>query len=338
MMNRFLAGSAALVTAAFMVACGGGGGGGTAATPTTTGTVASVITPAKGVIYGGTVTAYSVNGTVLASGETGSLTSAQPGKATLNIPTSATGAILIKVSGNANTTYFDESTGRNVGGAQISLATAAASVNSVATVGVTPFTTMAAKLSGIDPVALGTPAYVAPAAVNAATLAEGASRTLLALGLPANINLFAVPTPPSLANPTPAGDILASLLVTIAKSSGLNANDTFAALINAVPVSAVNASGAITPVAITNTAAFTSANTAVAAAATSLGISVSVPNLSPSAATVTAITAATANAITSGTVVVPPTITVPPVTTPVTTPPAASGSGSGTGSGSSTPG
>jgi len=335
MMNRFLAGSAVLLSAAFMVACGGGGGGGggTAATPTTTGTVASVITPAKGIIYGGIVTAYSADGKVLASGETGSLTSAQPGKATLNIPTSATGAILIKVSGNANTTYFDESTGRNVSGAELSLATAAASINSVATVGVTPFTTMAAKLSGINTVALGTTSYVPPAAINAATIAEGASRTLLTLGLPANINLFAVPTPPSLANPTPAGDILASLLVTIAKSSGLNANSTFAALIDSVPVSAVTSSGAISPVAITNTAAFTSANTAVAAAATSLGITVSVPNLSPSAASVTAVTTAVSNAIAGGTVVVPPTITVPPVTTPVDTPPPA-GTGTASGSGS----
>jgi hypothetical protein len=210
---------------------------------------------------------------------------------------------LIKVTGNANTTYFDESSGRNVDGAAISLATAAPSVSAVAAVGVTPFTTMAAKMSGIDTAALGTSSFVAPAAVSSATLAEGASRTLLALGLPAGINIYAVPTPPSAANPVPTNDIVGAMLARISMASGQDANTYFQTLINATPVSAVSSSGAVTPAAITNNAIFTGTNASVSAAGTFLGIAVTTPNLAPTAATVTATITSTATAITSGTTI-----------------------------------
>lgn len=298
MRNRILAGAALALMTTLMVGCGGGGG---SSTPAATATVSSVVVPAKGIIYGGTVTAYSADGKVVATGTTGTLTSANPGQVTLQIPSSVTGAILYKVTGDANTTYFDEASGRNVNGAAISLATAAPSVTAAATVGVTPFTTMAAKLSGIDTAALGTSAFVAPAAVSAATLNEGASRTLLALGLPANINLFSVPTPPSASNPVPT-EITGAMLAKIATSSGLDSNTFFQTLISATPVSTVSASGTVAASQIANTAVFTATNTSIAAAGTFLGIPVSAPNLSPTATQVQTTTTSTATAVSTGTV------------------------------------
>jgi len=304
-MKKGLSSAAALaLMASFLVGCGGGGGGGAPAASSSAGgaTVTSVIVPAKGIIYGGTVTAYSTDGKVVATGTTGTLTSANPGQATLQIPSSVTGAILYKVTGNASTTYFDEASGRNASGADISLATAAPSVTAAANVGVTPFTTMAAKLSGINTAALGTSSYVAPATVSAATLNEGASRTLLALGLPANINLFSVPTPPSASNPVPT-EITGALLAKIATSSGLDSNSFFNNLISATPVSTVSSSGTIAAVQISNTSIFTSTNTSIAAAGSFLGIPVSAPNLVPTSTDVQTTTKSTATAISTGTVI-----------------------------------
>ena len=94
------------VATAVLVACGGGGSSAPA-------TSSLSVVPAKGAIYGATVTAYGSNGsTPIATGTTAASTATNPGKVSLDIPAaSATGVVIVKVAGNSTAKYFNESTG-----------------------------------------------------------------------------------------------------------------------------------------------------------------------------------------------------------------------------------
>ena len=147
-----------LVTAAtaVLVACGGGGTNWPAAS-----TVALSVTPAKGAIYGATATAYGLtSSTALVAGTTDSTT----GKASLAIPTTnASGVVMITVAGNSTATYYNEANNTKPSFASTNVfATVLPSVAAGASAGVTPLTTMAVKLAGVDVTKIGTAGYTPP--------------------------------------------------------------------------------------------------------------------------------------------------------------------------------
>ena len=138
-------------------ACGGGGGGGGAGaggggggTPTPPSNTSVGITPALGAFSSGAVVeAFKTDGTSLATGTTNS-----DGLITgLGIPTSHTDAIILRVKGGTNVTFFDE--GQN---AQIDLGNTdtvlsvlpAGVVVADGKFGITPLTSLAAGLAGVD--------------------------------------------------------------------------------------------------------------------------------------------------------------------------------------------
>jgi hypothetical protein len=135
-----------LSTVLALSACGGGGGGGgsTAVPSTSVG-----VTPALGAFSSGAVVeAFKTDGTFLATGTTNS-----DGLITgLNIPTSHTDAIILRVKGAANVAYFDE--GQN---AQVALGASdtvfsvlpAGALVANGKFGITPLTGLAAGLAGV---------------------------------------------------------------------------------------------------------------------------------------------------------------------------------------------
>ena len=130
----FSAGLAALLLAA----CGG--------TPTPATVSNMVITPAKGACLGCTVSVYSKAGVLLASGTTNATT----GKITLDTAGNID-LLLVKVTGNATAKYFDEKSGTEQSFASTaSMVTVVPSFSSGGEIGVTPLTSMATKLAGVD--------------------------------------------------------------------------------------------------------------------------------------------------------------------------------------------
>jgi hypothetical protein len=317
-MKRRLLGAALLgLSAAVLVACGGGGGS-PAATNLT-------VVPAKGAIYAASATAYQVDGkTTAAAGTTTAKGLTDAGKTTLNVG-SYSGIVLLNVAGSSSAQYYDEKLNADANfPATANLVSAIPSVTAGAStsVGVTPLTTMAAKLAGIDPANLGKSTFVAPGKISADTLLEGAVRTLLLLGLPADFNIFAAPTPAT--NSTAPTDIYGQLLFNLGKNASVSALDLFfnattGMLSDAVlPVAKVSADGVIT---VTFTQAqkdaFKAFNTAIKAAApTGITISDSIPE--PTADQISKAKATLKAAVDAGTA------------------PKASGSGSGSGSGTGT--
>lgn len=273
----FYAGLAALLLAA----CGG--------TPTPATVSNMAITPAKGACLGCTVSVYSQAGVLLASGTTNATT----GKITLDTAGN-TSLLLVKVTGNATAKYFDEKTNTEAAyPSTASMVTVVPSFSSGGEIGVTPLTSMAAKLAGVDTAALGSSTFVAQT-LTAASIQDAGARTLLLLGLPPTFKLFAAPVPATLANPVPTdsyGGLLARLGATAATgSSALALFDSFVA---AVPKSTVSTAGVITPVEISGTALATitvasGAVSTVAAATPSLAITTVTPIANPTATQVTA--------------------------------------------------
>jgi len=312
-MKRRLLGAALLgLSAAVLVACGGGDGS-PAATNLT-------IVPAKGAIYSATSTAYQADGkTTAAAGTTNAKGITDAGKVTLNLG-SYSGVVLLNVAGNDASKYYDERTDKDESfPSTANLVSAVGSVTSGASVGVTPLTSIAAKLAGIDPSTLGKSTFVAPGKLSADTILEGAVRALFLLGLPADFNIFAAPTPAT--NSTAPTDVYGALLFNLGKNTtSASALAFFQDAISNVPVATVAADGTIT-VTFTDAqkTALTTFNAAVKKAAPT-GITVSAPNFAPTkdeiASSVTKLKAAVA----AGTA------------------PKASGSGSGSGTGTATGG
>lgn len=315
-MKRRIFGAAVIgLSAAVLVACGGGGG--------VTANNLTVV-PAKGAIYAAGATAYQADGkTTAASGSTDAKTGSAPGKTTLNLG-SYTSIVLLNVAGNTTSKYYDEKTDKDESfPATANLVSAIATYSAGSSVGVTPLTTIAAKLAGINPATLGTSTFVAPGKLDADTILEGAVRTLLLLGLPADFNIFAAPTPAT--NSTAPTDVYGQLLFNLGKNT--TASSAFELFFNSttgifaqIPVATVAADGTIT-VSFTDAqkAALTTFNAAVKAAAPS-GITVSAPNFAPTPLELTAAKATLKAAVAAGTA------------------PKASGSGSGSGTGSATGG
>lgn len=245
-----------------------------------------VLTPAKGACLGCTVSVYSQSGALIASGTTSSTT----GKVTLDTA-GLTSLLLVKVSGNATAKYYDEKTGNEESFASTSsMVTVVPSFSSGGEVGVTPLTTMAAKMAGVDTAALGSSTFVAQT-LTAASILDAGARTLLLLGLPPEFKLFAAPVPATRTNPVPTdsyGGLLARLGATAA--AGSSALALFDSYVAAVPKSTVSTAGVITATAISGTALTTlaSASTAVATVAAATNITPVTPNANPTAAEVTA--------------------------------------------------
>lgn len=132
-------------TALMLSACGGGGG-----TPPSTPTTSIGLTPALGAFNAGaTVEAFKTDGTSITSGTTnaaGVITG-------LAIPDNYTDAIILRVKGGANVQYFDEGKEAQVdltsNDTMISVLPAGAIVAD-GKFGITPLTSLAAGLAGVD--------------------------------------------------------------------------------------------------------------------------------------------------------------------------------------------
>jgi len=227
-MKRRLLGAALLgLSAAVLVACGGGGGS-PAATNLT-------VVPAKGAIYAATATAYQADGkTSAAAGTTTAKGLTDAGKVTLNVG-SYSGIVLLNVAGNASAQYYDEVSKKEQSFTADDNLVSAITPKAGASVGVTPLTTVAAKLAGIDSDKLGKSTFVAPTTLTADTVLEGAVRALFILGLPADFNIFAAPTPAT--DDTAPTDPYGALLFNLGKNAtGGSALAYFKTAIAAVPV------------------------------------------------------------------------------------------------------
>jgi len=304
------------VATAVLVACGGGG----SSAPVASTSSLSVV-PAKGAIYGATVTAYGPNGsTSLATGTTAASTATNPGKASLDIPAAnATGLVIVKVAGNSNATYFNESTGLPVAMSDSTVfATVLSSVTSGASAGVTPFTTMALKLAGVNVSSLGSSSYTAPT-LTAADINKAGARVLLALGLPTDFNLFAAPT--AATTTTDPTDLYGALLAQMSKNAGADPLTYFNNLIRDTPIVPAGTTDMTT---VTGYAAFVTASLRARNDIDTIkgnlpvAIEIGESNAAPNSSDLTAATNALGASVSSG------------------TPPGASGSGSGTGSGTGT--
>lgn len=203
----------ALAVVAGLAACGGGSD---EPPPVVKPTTALVVTPSLGAVYGGTVTVYSANGTLLGTGTT----STTDGKANVALTDYAAGTpIIIKLALNTGTTYFNEKTGANASitqGVSPSLLSLMNAVVPNQAVGVTPLTNMAAKLAGLSSASVGSGTLSTP--VTADAIYTAVAKTNLALGLPAGTNILAAPVPATAAAPTPT-DTLGKLLAVMAKNT-----------------------------------------------------------------------------------------------------------------------
>jgi hypothetical protein len=251
------------------------------------------ITPALGAVYGGSVSVYNAAGTLLGTGTTGSTT----GTASVKLTNYVTGTpILVKVSMVNGSTYFDEKSGTvktvtvAAGGTPVSLVSFKPSVTSGGSVGVTPLTNMAAKAAGIDASALTGAALTTP--LTATAINTAVAKVNLFLGLPTSTNLLAAPVPATLAAPLPT-NTYGLLLAKLAAAASTDALAQSSALVAAVGTTGDVVSG--------NVAAINAANTALATAASAIGVTISAPNIAPSASQVTAAAAAVASTISADT-------------------------------------
>ncbi len=211
----------ALCIMSLLTACGGGGGGGGGGSGSTT----SVgVTPALGAFSAGaTVEAFKTDGTALLS--TPATTNASGQITGLEIPTSYTDALILRVKGGTGVTYFDE--GKN---AQVSLA-ATDSIISVlpagvvaanAKFGVTPFTSLAAGLAGVDSSG-ATPKIVGNASDANAAVTAAFDKVKALTGL-VDFDLTQAPNPlsdlTSTRDATSGSDLYGVMLAELAKAAG----------------------------------------------------------------------------------------------------------------------
>lgn len=251
-----------------LVACGGSDDG-----PSTTLTV----TPALGAVYGASVTVFNgTSGATLGTGITGATT----GSASIPLVGSTAGPIVVKVSLDPGTKFFDEKSGTDItisSASATTLLTALPSLPASATksIGVTPLTNMAARLAGLT--------SSGAVLVTAQQANEGAARTVLALGLPSTFNIMASPIAAKTATfPT---DVYGRLLAEMAKlaPTGKNALDQSNVLVSSV-------SAATSTISVTSSTDLTAVTVAISSAAATVNtlrgagtIAVTLPNLAPAA-------------------------------------------------------
>jgi hypothetical protein len=297
------------------------------------------VVPLKGAIYGATVTAYEANGsTVLASSSTAAKTATAAGKATLLIPVAkASSPIIIQVQGSSTTTYFDEKSAVDAAfPSTAQLVTVMGSLSGASSIGVTPLTTMAAKLTGIDISSLGK-AGAAPAGLKSDTAVEGAARLLLALGLPSDFNIFATPALIKSNADLSQSDAYSGLIGMLgSKTAATSSLALFSEIIASTPVAAVAANGTAT-VAFTDAqkAAVITFSSQVSNAAITFGVFTSVPNFGPTSTELTVSKVAFKAAV-AGTAPAPSVAVASPLKPASSTGTSGNGNGSGSSPGSST--
>ncbi len=237
------------------------------------------VTPVLGAVYGGTVSVYNSTGTLLGS----ATTSNTDGKATVNMANYTDGSpVIVKVTLSAGASYFNEKTGTNTtvtAANPVSLLSVLPAVAAGQAVGVTPITSMAAKLAGLNADTVGATALTTP--VSADAIYSAVAKTNLALGLPATTNILAAPVAATAAAPTPS-ETLGKVLASMAKHT--TAADPVAQA--AALVAAVKTDGTVDS---TKTAVINEINTTLKdpAKTTGLAIVITTPITAPTAAQVT---------------------------------------------------
>jgi len=262
---------ATFFVAATLTACGGSDDA-----PSTTLTV----TPALGAVYGASVTVFNgTSGATLGTGTTAT-TGVTAGSASIPLFGSTAGPIVVKVSLDPGTKFFDEASMTDItisSASATTLLTALPSLPASATksIGVTPLTNMAARLAGLT--------SSGAVLVTAQQANEGAARTVLALGLPTTFNIMASPIAAKTATfPT---DVYGRLLAEMASRApdGKNALDQSNVLVSSV-------SAATSTISVTSTANLTAVIAAISSAAAAVNtvkgagtIAVTPSNLAPAA-------------------------------------------------------
>lgn len=274
----------AATVAATLAACGGSSD----SVPTAT----LNVTPSLGVVLNADVTVLNSTGGILGTGTTGST-----GKAAIQLFGSVSGPLVVKLTSNANTTYFNEKgdgiTGRMdpipAGSSLFSIVPTLPASNAV---GVTSLTNMAAKLAGVDATTLST---LSTLALDGTKVTTAVAKTLLIVGLPTNFNILAAPVPATEAIPVPS-DTYGKLLAVMAKNSTA-ANPIVQAT---ALVDAVNLNGTVASV-----SAFTDPtngiNSQLIALSSQTGVTTVPAITSPTPLQITNAVAAVSSSITSGT-------------------------------------
>jgi len=207
------------------------------------------ITPTLGIVYSGTVNAYSASGTLLGTGSTGT-----SGKATIAMTgyTANQPVIFQLVLTPGATTYFNEKTGAVASVATTSYLTSVVPyVTSGAVAGITPATNLAAKIAGVDISQVGGKLATGVASLTSDNILKAVVITNRLLSLPDDTNLLAPPVPATLASPN-GGDTYGKILAAMAKNT--TAADPIAqaaALASAITVSTAGAVATVTSSAFT---------------------------------------------------------------------------------------
>lgn len=185
---RWLKTAAALTAATLLVACGGGGGGGASVA----GKSITVVPALGGFSAGAVVEAFKPNGDLIKS-----TTTTAGGEASIDMA-GYEGPFILKVSGAAGVTYYDEKAGtaKDFSNATDYLLSVVptTTITSGAAYGVTPLTNMVAALAGVDGLA-PTVAGAATADV-VANINQAVKFTQDILGVDSNtLDVLAAPTP-----------------------------------------------------------------------------------------------------------------------------------------------
>lgn len=189
------------------------------------------VTPALGAVYGGVVEVFSSTGTLLGTG----VTTRPDGNVVVNMSNYTSGSpVVIKVSLPPGAIYFDEKAEGEVtidNDNTISLLSVLPAVGADQSVGVTPITNMAAKLTGLDVETVGVTNFAFT--VTAQAVYESVAKTNLILGLPATTNILVAPVPASAAEPNPT-DSMGLILAIMVRASTTDAISQANALADAV--------------------------------------------------------------------------------------------------------
>ena len=210
-------------------------------------------TPTLGIVYNGTVQAYSASGTLLGTGSTGTT-----GKASVTMTgyTAGQPIVLKLVLTPGVTTYFNEQSPGAMSAvtAESYLTSVVPSVSSGSAVGITPATHLAAKIAGVT--ASSATGVSLLSTVTSDNIYKAVIQTNRLLGLPDNTNLLAAPVPATVAAPT-GGDTYGKILAAMAKNT--TAADPIAQAASLVNSITVTSAGAVATVATAGT--FTGINT-----------------------------------------------------------------------------
>lgn len=210
-------------------------------------------TPTLGIVYNGTVQAYSASGTLLGSGSTGTT-----GKATIAMTgyTAGQPIVLKLVLTPGVTTYFNEKSPAAMSAVTTEsyLTSVVPSVSSGSAVGITPATHLAAKIAGVT--ASSSSGVSLLSTVTADNIYKAVIQTNRLLGLPDSTNLLVAPVPATVAAPA-GGDTYGKILAAMAKNT--TAADPIAQAAALVSSITVTSPGAVATVATAGT--FTGINT-----------------------------------------------------------------------------